>query len=148
MSGSQADIYEIFCIFEGQRTSWSVELAKNQSVAKLKEAIKNKKSTVLANVDADDLTLYQVDIHDDLKLVENVERKMLDNPTLLPGSMEMAALYPERPPNHSVHILIQLPSGRQPFNVNSFCDFADNHAVNNLRWSISGCIQIGRLSLP
>jgi hypothetical protein len=115
MSGPQ--IYKIFCIFEGRRTPWSVKIENDKSVDDLKEAIKNKKSKVLADVDADDLTLYRLDIREDEQLVENIQQEMSKNPTLLFTSMKMTDLYSEGPPERSVHILVRLPSGTQPFNL-------------------------------
>jgi hypothetical protein len=111
MSGPQPEIYEIFCIFEGQSTPWSVKIEKNESVTTLRETIKKRKSKVLADVDADDLTLYKVDIYEDLELIAKLEQKMSDNPPPLFTSMRMTDLYSKEPPKRSVHILVRPPSG-------------------------------------
>jgi hypothetical protein len=83
---------------------------------------------MLADVDADDLSLYKVDIYEDLELIEKLEQKMSDNPPPLFTSMRMTDLYREGLPERSVHILVRPPSGKQLVNVAALYEFADNHA--------------------
>ena len=59
--------YELFCLIEiNEKVSkpFSVEIAGDESVYKLKERIKDKKQNDLKDVDADKLMLWKVDAPD------------------------------------------------------------------------------------
>jgi hypothetical protein len=61
-------MYYINCLLEGVPVSFTVEINKARNVSSLKGAIKTKKAVALVGVDADDLTLYHVNLNYNEKL--------------------------------------------------------------------------------
>ena len=54
---SQPGIYKIFCLLTGEKNTFIVKIAREETVAELKDEIKQKKSNRLTNVDANLLEL-------------------------------------------------------------------------------------------
>jgi hypothetical protein len=106
-------MYTIFCLLEGRGGPFPVDINETQTVAHLKDAIKTKKSVALADVDADDLTLYHVN----LKYVNSDEQARITQvKEALKGSEPLGPLrklsnikdgFPED--EDLVHIIVQLP---------------------------------------
>jgi hypothetical protein len=108
MSSSEAEPYKIFCFLLGEKQPSQIEIAKHKTVADLKQAIKNKRSNTLTDIDADALTLYQIDVDDD----ENLENSVLSGSrTFLRPTMELVKVYSDPPLGGKVHIFVELPSG-------------------------------------
>jgi hypothetical protein len=108
MSSSQAENYKVFCIISGGNALFSVEIAKNKSVAELKNKIKGKKNSLLANIDADELNLYQVDVRDDDNLEKSVQQKMAGNPRPLRSTTKMVDLYSETLQEYFIQMVVRV----------------------------------------
>ncbi|KAF9197144.1 hypothetical protein BGZ49_002584 [Haplosporangium sp. Z 27] len=57
-----SNLHTLFCIVEGDSSPFSVKIASNESVDELKKAIKAEKAVLFSDVDADNLTLWRVEI--------------------------------------------------------------------------------------
>ncbi|PVF90964.1 hypothetical protein CPB86DRAFT_477979 [Serendipita vermifera] len=116
MSGSQPENYTINCLLKlGDDISvLQIKIASNESVAALKDWIKEKKPNGLNNIDADTLKLYRIDMIYDKNLVDNVNRKMAENPAELDNpTMDLSEIFSETPKKKMVHILVKAPEIRK-----------------------------------
>ncbi|KIM24927.1 hypothetical protein M408DRAFT_228594 [Serendipita vermifera MAFF 305830] len=107
-----ANDYLIFCTIEEGEHPFSVKISPNATVDELKKKIKEQKPHYFANIDADELTLYKVDVADDDQRKENVQKKMSELPTpkLLRATWKLNTVYESPPTNGIVHIFAQEPS--------------------------------------
>ncbi|KAF9965976.1 hypothetical protein BGZ65_000526, partial [Modicella reniformis] len=68
-----ADSFTLFCLVEGEKSSFPVDIKPVKTVDRLKKAIKKaikeQKSNDLGDVDADKLTLWRVEIPDEDKVL-------------------------------------------------------------------------------
>ena len=118
-----AEVYQ--CIFQKQAplkffvyiyglggTSFLVSIKRSQNVDDLKEAIKKRRQNKLNHVDSDELTLYKVSLPDDENLAKGAE-DALANPDvhekLNPPSCVISRMFPRKPPNDKVSIIVTLP---------------------------------------
>lgn len=74
MSDTQAEVYNIFCILQGEKLPISIKITKNQPVSELQEEIKRKKTGALAGIDANKLELYPINFPDDRHLKRMVDQ--------------------------------------------------------------------------
>ncbi len=86
--------------------SFSVTLAKSETVDNLAKAILKEKPNDLKNVDADRLDLYKVSFPDDATL-KQLARQPLDQ-KLDVGSEELSQLFPINPPARTVSIIVDI----------------------------------------
>ncbi|KAF9276057.1 hypothetical protein BGZ68_010295 [Mortierella alpina] len=101
----------LFCLVDGEATSnaFPVEIESIKTVGHLKDLIKAKKANNFHDVDADDLTLWQVSIpdddDDDLPVVLNSvpEKKKLKATT------KLLKVYDIELPDDTIHIIVQRP---------------------------------------
>jgi len=80
MSTSSSQPYTIFCFLIGEDSAFPIEIERNKTFGHLKDKIKEKKGNRLANFDANELKLYQLDIIGDERLAKAVEEKLLELP--------------------------------------------------------------------
>ncbi|CAI2199729.1 5278_t:CDS:1, partial [Funneliformis geosporum] len=97
--------------------AFNVKVNKTEAVSELRDAIKEKKQNDFANVDADKLKLWKVDIsleeeNEKLKLVNtkvNVNiKEELGGVELLPLS-KISKHFPSQPADEHIHIIVQRP---------------------------------------
>jgi len=86
--------------------SFSVTLAKSETVGNLAEAILKKRPNDLKNVDADRLDLYKVSLPDDETLGQSA-RLPLDQ-KLDVGSRKISKIFPAAPPEEMVSIVVDI----------------------------------------
>jgi hypothetical protein len=73
----------LFCLVQGASTAFSVDIDRSLTVDHLKKAIKAEKANDFANIDADKLRLWKVEIPDDRDdLIQG--QALQDNNQLLP----------------------------------------------------------------
>jgi hypothetical protein len=106
-------MYTIFCLFEDRGGPFPVDIDETRTVGHLKKAIKQEKPVDLADVDADHLNLYHVN----LKYVNSDEQARITRvKEALKGLEPLGPLrklsniedgFPED--EDSVHIIVQLP---------------------------------------
>jgi hypothetical protein len=86
--------------------SFSVTLAKSETVGNLAEAILKKRPNDLKNVDADRLDLYKVSLPDDATLKQSACQPL--DQKLDVGSEELSQLFPINPPAETVSIIVDI----------------------------------------
>jgi hypothetical protein len=86
--------------------SFSVTLAKSETVDSLAKAILKERPNDLKNVDAARLDLYKVSLPDDATLKQSA-RQHLDQ-KLDAGSEELSQLFPINPPARTVSIIVDI----------------------------------------
>ena len=99
----------LFCLVKGNTTAnaFEVDIEKDKSISKLKEAIKAKKQNDFAGVDADKLRLWKKEIPDD-------QDDLLSNLTLNDGdellaTKKISKYFPDSPPEEHIHVIVKLP---------------------------------------
>jgi hypothetical protein len=112
MAAQQPANYKVFCIVDGKTQSFSVKISPHETVDELKDAIKIKKSHEFDNFDADDLTLYLINLADDDSLLKNVTERLAGQPPLelLKPTRVLSTVFLGPPAKDLVHILVQSPS--------------------------------------
>jgi len=96
----------LFCLVKGNTTAnaFEVDIEKDKSISKLKEAIKAKNTQTFANVDAKDIKLWKVEISGD-----HVDPLTLhDNDELL-AINDIGDYWTEKPLKKHIHVLVEPP---------------------------------------
>jgi hypothetical protein len=98
----------LFCLVKGNTSvnAFEVDIEKDKSISKLKEAIKEK-IDVPANFKAKDLKVWKVKIPDD-------QDDLLSNLTLnygdeLLATREIGDYWTEKPPKRNIHVIVEPP---------------------------------------
>ncbi|KAK3817757.1 MAG: hypothetical protein J3Q66DRAFT_190071 [Benniella sp.] len=112
-------ILDIFCVIEGETTSFSVEIESTKTVDRLKDAIKAKKSNYfdLMKIDAAQLTLWRVSLPDDddlptlLKSLNDKQKlsDFLSDKEKLKATTKLSNIFDAELPEDTIHIIVQLP---------------------------------------
>ncbi|KAG9071583.1 hypothetical protein KI688_005796 [Linnemannia hyalina] len=104
--------HTLFCLVEGEATSnaFPVEIGSTKTIGDLKELIKTEKTNVFSDVDADQLTLWRVSIpitdeDDEVLIVLN----SFDEKKKLGPANRLSKVFPEDPPEETIHIIVQHP---------------------------------------
>ncbi|KAF9178941.1 hypothetical protein BGZ49_005239, partial [Haplosporangium sp. Z 27] len=106
---------KLFCILDGESSAFEVKLDADDSIAALKEAIKEKKPNDLQGLDADKLVLYQIAVPDE---GTQVYLDKIDSSTpLIKGSNEISEVFGTAPAKKTIHVIIQRPSAGATNNV-------------------------------
>jgi len=112
------------------KDSFQVDVDDNETVSSLKEAIVKKKPVTFANIEADELTLWQVSgfsplsqiytheflakvsIRSSKQLANVIGKQQFTDENALLGTDRVSGLFPspEGPAEGVVHIVIQLPA--------------------------------------
>lgn len=110
MAGHQPATCELFCLIFGESNPFAVNIAKNETVSDLQDAMKEKQKPKLDSIDANNLTLYLINIIDDEELLKSVNERINCLPALkaLNPTKKLSAVF-ETTPAETVHILVQLP---------------------------------------
>jgi len=106
----QAD-YTIICIVVGEEDPFLVDIQRDALVGHLQDKIKEKQ-TRFASVDANDLTLFRVDVSvaDRSKIQEKIYEKIEALPSPMEGMSPVCKYYSSSPPEEMIHILVQPPN--------------------------------------
>ena len=99
----------LFCLVKGNTTAnaFEVDIEKDKSISKLKEAIKAKKQNDFAGVDADKLRLWKVPISDDH--VDPLSNLSLQDSDELLAINDIGDYWPTSPPKKHIHVIVKLP---------------------------------------
>jgi hypothetical protein len=107
-------MHSIFCLLEGEKNTFPVQIDETQYVGDLKDLIKTEQPISLATVDAEDLKLYHVNIAFDgsgeknhIKQADGVFQD-LNNHKPLSALRELSTFEKGFPPGE-LHILVQFP---------------------------------------
>ncbi|KAF9178796.1 hypothetical protein BGZ50_007463 [Haplosporangium sp. Z 11] len=108
---------KLFCIVDGKPTSriFSVKIASDETVDDLRKLIKTKYAVEFKDVDANDLTLWQVSIpvtEDDDELP--IKLDALNEKKKLEPIDDLSDVFVEKLPKDSIHIIVQRPP-REPY---------------------------------
>jgi len=108
----------IACFVPGNLSIFAVDIDEQRWVADLKEGIRNKKPNKFNNVDADELTLYRVEVDtpcDEQKRIDELEQlsRNLNGRTKLDSEQVLSGLFGESPPQgKKYYVLVQVPEGK------------------------------------
>ena len=92
-------------------SSFPIDIEQSKTVGDLKKAIKDEKPNVLQGVDADQLTLFKVELPDDDEALGRIVPRDFDNQTKLKPSRELSKVFKEQPPAETVSIVVTPPDG-------------------------------------
>ena len=117
----------VSCFIPGNQNTFTVDIEATQKVKHLKKRITEEKPMTLANVEADDLVLYQVTIKEDLDeepRIEELERlyKEKESRTFSEGEPLRRYFGKSPPPGLEYHIIVQIPKGES-----IYCRGVPNH---------------------
>jgi len=103
-------ILDIFCVIEGQTTSFPVEIESTKTVGHLKKAIKADQSPDFDDINAKNLTLWRVSIpilpkkdRKAISLADVSSKEELDEAT------KLSNIFDAELPEETIHIIVQLP---------------------------------------
>jgi hypothetical protein len=99
----------LFCLVKGNTTAnaFEVDIEKDKSISKLKEAIKAKKQNDFAGVDADKLRLWKKEIPDDQD--DLLSSLTLNDGDELLATKKISKYFPDSPPEEHIHVLVSPP---------------------------------------
>src|SRR5688572_27644741 len=99
----------LFCLVKGNTTAstFEVDIEKDKSISKLKEAIKAKNPQTFANVDAKDIKLWKVPISDDHN--DQLRNLTLEDGDELLAINDIGDYWTEKPPKKRIHVLVSPP---------------------------------------
>ena len=108
------NLLTLFCLVDGESTSFSVDIDTSKTVDHLKDLIKTALSPQCDDIAAKDLTLWHVSIpvdYDDdddripivLDNVNNKDKKKLRE------TRELSEVFPAKPPKNTIHVIVQRP---------------------------------------
>jgi hypothetical protein len=100
----------LFCLVDGETTSFPVEIESTKTVGDLKKLIKTEKAKAFEDVDADQLTLWHVS----LPVVPKKDRKAISLADVLSKEEldetdDISDVFEEKPPKKTIHIIVQRP---------------------------------------
>ncbi|KAG0247934.1 hypothetical protein BG011_000705, partial [Mortierella polycephala] len=112
------DRITLFCLVDGESTSFPVEIESSKTIGDLKKAIKDDNAIAFADVDTKMLTLWKVSIsvadddddddEDDLPiLLDNIPKN--DKKKLKAVTNTVSDVFKETPPKKTIHILVRRP---------------------------------------
>ncbi|KAG0246542.1 hypothetical protein BG011_002390, partial [Mortierella polycephala] len=100
----------LFCLVDGEPTSRAFPLStpSSQTSGGLKNLVKIKKTPVFDDIDADQLTVWQVSIpatEDEAPIVLDT---LNEKKKLMPTD-DLSDVFIEKPPKKTIHIIVQRP---------------------------------------
>ena len=105
------NLLTLFCLVDGESTSFSVHVDPSETVDDLKVAIKDKNPETFNGVDAKDLTLWRVSIpvddddNDDIPIpLDSVPEKKR-----LKATTRLSKVFDTELPEDTIHIIVQRP---------------------------------------
>lgn len=113
-----SDNITLTCLVHGDPTDriFEVKIDKNESIYSLKEKIKNKKSNLLSKTDANDITLWKVNIplsEDRMELDIDLKENAKENiQKILFMKKKIGVVFTEDITDNSIYIIVERPSGK------------------------------------
>jgi Crinkler effector protein N-terminal domain len=108
-----ATIITLFCLVHGDLVEhvFKIRIDKDSDVADLKNEIKKQKENEFRDIDADKLTLWQVDIsYDDEDAIKQlVLKETVGIKKMLPAS-EIGEYFENTPTKKRIHVVIECPA--------------------------------------
>ncbi|KAF9084747.1 hypothetical protein BGX27_003718 [Mortierella sp. AM989] len=101
---------KLFCILDGDSSAFEVKLDADDSIAALKEAIKEKKKPRLDDIAADELTLWHVSISiDDDDEEKPIALEDQINAKKLRATSDISEVFGTAPAKKTIHVIVQRP---------------------------------------
>jgi Crinkler effector protein N-terminal domain len=98
---------KLFVFIIGLETPFSVTIESSETVDDLKECILKKKPNQLNRVDADQLSIYRVELADDSTLGQLAAQVVQKEVPLRP-STPLSEIFPKKPLAKTIHIVVEL----------------------------------------
>ncbi|KAG0008054.1 hypothetical protein BGZ80_003913, partial [Entomortierella chlamydospora] len=100
-------VIKLFCILNGDSSSFSVTIPLDASVGDLKDAVKEKKNPRSDDYAADELALFQISVLSSRKrqIILSNYTKELDDPT-----SDISEVFGTAPAKRTIHVIVQRPS--------------------------------------
>jgi Crinkler effector protein N-terminal domain len=104
----------LICIIYGESTPFPVHIDKTLLVDDLKKEIKKQKENDFRNIDADKLTLWNVDISDDDEAAIRQLALQADtaNETMMRPARKISRYFVNEPTEEHIHVVIERPPGK------------------------------------
>ncbi|KAF9424622.1 hypothetical protein BGZ76_003498 [Entomortierella beljakovae] len=120
---------KLFCILDGDSSSFSVKVDPDDSIDELKVAIKEKKKPRFDDIASDELVLFHVAVPDEGK---HVNLSNVEAPTpLIIGSAEISEVFGSTPAKKTIHVIVRRPSaGKRCPELFHYTDDYDDDASN------------------
>jgi hypothetical protein len=96
----------LFCLVQGAPTAFPVDIDSSLTVGHLKDAIKAKKANDFANIDADRLRLWKVEIQVGNDVIQG---QALEDDSQLPPTDYLDEHWTDTPLRKHIHVIIKLP---------------------------------------
>ncbi|KAI1320351.1 hypothetical protein EDD11_001152 [Mortierella claussenii] len=114
MAGNQ---FKLFCLIDGDAASnaFPVKIESNSTVGDLKKAIRDENPNTFSGVDAKDLVSVPLLDDDDNNDSDDDDENNSDDdvaPILLDNVSKLSGIFPEEPPEETIHIIVWLTSSR------------------------------------
>ena len=102
---------QLNCLVLGDDPShiFPVKIQRTESVGALKKAIKEENQHTFEDVDAKTLVLWNVSIPHDPKFEQTVNETKFDDDDALRPLLKLSTIFPVRPEEGNVHIVVDLP---------------------------------------
>ena len=114
--------YKLFCVIPDGKPAFVVNIDETETVADLKDKIKEKKPLTLATVETEALELYRINafgnnlqerrkaLEDEIRRIEDIRKASSDSE--LDNLELLEVVFNNTPPPHkTIHILVVVPSG-------------------------------------
>ncbi|KAF9087871.1 hypothetical protein BGX27_002839 [Mortierella sp. AM989] len=130
LAEQESVLLELFCILEGQNSSFSVEILSSKTVDDLKQAIYNKIKNAprFRYISPHKLALYKVSIPDEDKVLNKSKIESEHGmKKLAPSSMEISdkeAFGVEMLPKRTIHVFVEPPEQEHPVRKAQFANDA------------------------
>jgi uncharacterized protein YbdZ (MbtH family) len=96
----------LFCLVQGAPTAFPVDIDSSLTVGHLKKAIKAEKANDFANIDADRLRLWKVEIPVGNDVIQG---HALEDNSQLPPTDYLDEHWTDTPLRKHIHVIIKLP---------------------------------------
>ncbi|KAF9344405.1 hypothetical protein BGX26_004416 [Mortierella sp. AD094] len=107
------NLLTLFCLVDGESTSFPVKIESTETIGGLKKAIKDENSIAFADVDAKMLSLWRVSIpvpeDDDNELPILLNNIVTKDKKKLGPTTRLSKVFPAELPDETIHIIVQRP---------------------------------------
>ncbi|CAG8784971.1 11539_t:CDS:1, partial [Dentiscutata erythropus] len=102
-------VISLMCLIQGNSltNAFEVDIEKNKTISKLKDAIKKKNARTFSNIDAKDIKLWKVEIPDNRN--DQLNNFSFHDQDELLAMKKISKYFPFTLPEEHVHVIVKLP---------------------------------------